>query len=604
MAQILPLLNKFPTLMRTTDMIAALSRNRCYLHPYASPAPASVSPSTTTQTQLPPASLSPLPGANPRRSPLSPLARAGASRTWLQNLLRHGFVDAWRLTNPGRVAFSCFHVASGADAFNFGSRIDLALIAPHPVPKTTRRENTATRGEPTAALPPTVLSPAESFTEPIAQPNSHNREGCFSQSDAPTTVERNRSQEQLRLAPSENDSGASSTPLIGARDASSALYRCTGDESEPDLHLAEPLTLVSCDIEHEIEGSDHVPVSIVVEGVGVDTCSAEGDGEGGGAGTSLPQLPLSSAARLGTQTLLTGFVRPGARRDASSAPSDAVSVSSVEHLGVAGCSGAAPGGRSKHSLAQHPSSCESRTSSGPGAASAVSTKSASGACGGQLKLRNASISSFFQRKLDVKTTGTALNEPSRRVACVSLSSTQRLTNRSAQLGDVRASHAEASHTDISFRTDRHGVSFDAQSRSSVQVDGVKDGETARDEVDGFVCGGNKNGFFSADALAARSSCETCSGSAAVPQPGGQTGGDSGGTEQHVMAVPSFLPAKRGWQELLQVCSCCTAEASLSLVGPCDWRFSSWQLFLTMWPFFPLRQRLCGARTADCRALGS
>ena len=43
------------------------------------------------------------------------------------------FVDAFRALHPlTRNAYTCFHVASGADTSNYGSRIDLALLAPPP----------------------------------------------------------------------------------------------------------------------------------------------------------------------------------------------------------------------------------------------------------------------------------------------------------------------------------------------------------------------------------------------------------------------------------------------------------------------------------------
>ena len=60
------------------------------------------------------------------------------SRQWLSRLLAPPaptvpFVDAFRALHPhARGAYTCFHVAAGADAFNFGSRIDLALLAPPP----------------------------------------------------------------------------------------------------------------------------------------------------------------------------------------------------------------------------------------------------------------------------------------------------------------------------------------------------------------------------------------------------------------------------------------------------------------------------------------
>lgn len=62
-------------------------------------------------------------------------------RTWLSQLLnppldsgRTAFADCFRLLHPTQPrAYTCFHVASGAETFNFGSRIDLALLAPPPV---------------------------------------------------------------------------------------------------------------------------------------------------------------------------------------------------------------------------------------------------------------------------------------------------------------------------------------------------------------------------------------------------------------------------------------------------------------------------------------
>ena len=71
--------------------------------------------------------------------------RVRPSRAWLRALLRDGgdgdgngdgapfFGDCFRMLHPRKEgAYSCFHVASGADQHNWGSRIDLALVAPPP----------------------------------------------------------------------------------------------------------------------------------------------------------------------------------------------------------------------------------------------------------------------------------------------------------------------------------------------------------------------------------------------------------------------------------------------------------------------------------------
>lgn len=52
---------------------------------------------------------------------------------WLQSILRAGggpFTDTFRAVHPDRRdAYTCFSTASGAAAFNYGSRIDLVLVA-------------------------------------------------------------------------------------------------------------------------------------------------------------------------------------------------------------------------------------------------------------------------------------------------------------------------------------------------------------------------------------------------------------------------------------------------------------------------------------------
>ncbi|KAL3928357.1 MAG: hypothetical protein SGPRY_002419 [Prymnesium sp.] len=58
------------------------------------------------------------------------------SRQWLSKLLKPPppippFVDTFRALHPhARHAYTCFHVAAGADASNFGARIDLMLLCP------------------------------------------------------------------------------------------------------------------------------------------------------------------------------------------------------------------------------------------------------------------------------------------------------------------------------------------------------------------------------------------------------------------------------------------------------------------------------------------
>ena len=84
------------------------------------------------------------------------------SRAWLQQLLRPTdaaavpFVDAFRELHPqARHAYSCFHVAAGADAFNYGSRIDLALLAPPPLLTPTQL---ATSASPAVCATPTAVA--------------------------------------------------------------------------------------------------------------------------------------------------------------------------------------------------------------------------------------------------------------------------------------------------------------------------------------------------------------------------------------------------------------------------------------------------------------
>ena len=67
------------------------------------------------------------------------------------------YADCFRLLHPTRQqAYTCFHVASGADLFNYGSRIDLALLAPPPRPARTPPPPPPPRPHVTAAALPAV----------------------------------------------------------------------------------------------------------------------------------------------------------------------------------------------------------------------------------------------------------------------------------------------------------------------------------------------------------------------------------------------------------------------------------------------------------------
>ena len=169
-----------------------------------------------------------------------------------------------------REAYTCFHVAAGADAFNFGSGIDLALLAPPPIVSGTA-EDAASRAAASSieqfafdhqprARPPLTLRPED---EPFY---------CDDDDGDPFSVG--------PTAPSKRPRGL-----------------------PPSSSSSSNLSLLECSIMKDLDQSDHKPLRLVVSGLSLPP-------------EPPPQPSLSSAIRLGGQSLLSSFVSRG-RAEAS-----------------------------------------------------------------------------------------------------------------------------------------------------------------------------------------------------------------------------------------------------------------------------------------------
>ncbi len=225
---------------------------------------------------------------------------ATRSRVWLDELLhprnnanggppRTPFADCFRMLHPtAREAYTCFHVAAGADAFNFGSRIDLALLAPPPIVSGTA-EDAASRaaassieqfafGSSTAGAP---AADAAAEDEPFY---------CDDDDGDPFSVG--------PTAPSKRPRGLPST------------YSSSSN-----------LSLLECSIMKDLDQSDHKPLRLVVSGLSLPP-------------EPPPQPSLSSAIRLGGQSLLSSFVSRG-RAEGEAAPAAATAATAYASTAIA-----------------------------------------------------------------------------------------------------------------------------------------------------------------------------------------------------------------------------------------------------------------------------
>jgi exodeoxyribonuclease III len=235
-------------------------------------------------------------------------------RQWLSQLLRPAagssscsgraaFVDCFRQLHPTERVYTCFHVASGADTTNFGSRIDLALLAPPPVLAAPAMP-ASTAAAAVAASPPHLLSAlaaAPSASAPIGTAST------ASERPPPVAAPRLSPLELLELlrggqggpersgqaGAAESDGWPEAGWLDGGdeHDGNRALPQCASAPSAS----AHPLVLRSCTVDSAEDRSDHVPLRVEIDGVRLPPQPP-------------PPPPLSSAVRLGGQRLLSSFL--------------------------------------------------------------------------------------------------------------------------------------------------------------------------------------------------------------------------------------------------------------------------------------------------------
>ena len=322
------------------------------------------------------------------------------SRQWLQRLLlgrggpdpappapgvRHGvghgagqgteqYADCFRLLHPSRQqAYTCFHVASGADLFNYGSRIDLALLAPPPRPHDTAAalpavtEAEAEEAAEAAAEEAAMVAAAEAAEAAAAaravMATSAAETAVATMAAAAAAVARQAGGEAGGEAEGEAGGGAA---WPGAHGPGAGRYVPGAGRYVPGAvppQRALPLELLSCEILEielrtltmtltltltltltftltrceilEIEGSDHLPLALWVRGVNLPAAPP-------------PACPMSSVCRLGGQrTLLSSFTRSHphtAAAHAAAAASRAAAANDGTDIGGRGSGGGNSGG--------------------------------------------------------------------------------------------------------------------------------------------------------------------------------------------------------------------------------------------------------------------
>lgn len=247
-----------------------------------------------------------------------PTARSRPSREWLRAFMRPPtaaiaqgapcFVDAFRALHPkARDAYTCFHVAAGADSFNFGSRIDLALLAPPPLLPSGELSGPAwTGGAVSGAVGGAVGGVVGGAVGGAVGSDGDGSGSAVRSSAGRTGFGVGHGGEGGGYALDDGD--------IGDRDGESDSDDADGDGAPPAAAAAPPLRLLACGIDAELQGSDHQPLWLVVEGVLLPAFAPR-------------PPPLASSVRLGGQSTLSGFFKGAA---ASTTAAAAAAVPAVQ----------------------------------------------------------------------------------------------------------------------------------------------------------------------------------------------------------------------------------------------------------------------------------
>ena len=295
------------------------------------------------------------------------------SRQWLQRLLLgrggpgpgpgvgHGaeqgveqYADCFRLLHPSRQqAYTCFHVASGADLFNYGSRIDLALLAPPPRPHDTA-----------AALPAVTEAEAEEAAEAAEEEAAMVAAAEAAEAAAAARAGMARAAAETAVATMAAAAAVAVARQAGGEKEGEAEGEAGGGAAWPGAgrtrgaappQRALPLELLSCEI-LEVEGSDHLPLALRVRGVNLPAAPP-------------PACPLSSVCRLGGQrTLLSSFMRshPHTAAAHTAAPASRAAAANDGTDGASGIGGGSSGGGSGSSSSGGGSGSGGGSSSGGG----------------------------------------------------------------------------------------------------------------------------------------------------------------------------------------------------------------------------------------------
>lgn len=234
------------------------------------------------------------------------------------------FVDAFRALHPtAREAYTCFHVAAGADSFNFGSRIDLALLAPPPLlpsgalsgPAWTRGIAACARdgggGAGGAARSDGRACTAEIRDGDVDDDEGDDDEGVDDEGDD------DEGDDDEGDDCTGRDDGGDDNGDDNGNDNGEGHDDGNGAARVPPAP-APPVRLLACGIDTELQGSDHQPLWLMIDGVSLPAFAPRAP-------------PLASSVRLGGQSTLAGFFK-GAPTLSSSSFSSSYTSSSTSAI--------------------------------------------------------------------------------------------------------------------------------------------------------------------------------------------------------------------------------------------------------------------------------